>query len=122
MIRLGASLLAACVVMVLSSGEASGDTLPESEHMRVAYADLDLNSDAGAGMLMRRIESAAERVCDFDYIERAPQRRSAARTCMRDAIESAVRQVDSARLQAMYASGGAPALTRREVTLGDASG
>jgi len=55
---LAASLLIAPLVV---SNAAHADQIVRSEH--VAYADLDLVSDAGQASLMKRVNHAVDRVC-----------------------------------------------------------
>lgn len=60
----------------------------------VSFADLNLNSEAGAGVLLNRLSSAASKIC-FEYGTRGLALQSAQTTCYRDAVNLAVASVDS---------------------------
>ena len=60
----------------------------------VSFADLNLNSEAGADMLLGRLSGAASRIC-FEYGTRGLALQSAQTTCYRDAMNLAVASVDS---------------------------
>ena len=63
----------------------------------VSYADLNLNTQAGARVLYNRFRSAAAQVCgdvNLKRLEAAP----AAKTCVDRAIVSSVRAVNHAQL------------------------
>ncbi|MCW6532825.1 MULTISPECIES: UrcA family protein [Sphingomonas] len=50
--------------------------------MRVSYADLNINSDAGLRQLMQRVKGAAEWVCDVSTYMHVPlDEQMAGRTC-----------------------------------------
>jgi UrcA family protein len=66
----------------------------------VSYSDLDLSTTAGARTLYRRISFAAQQVCPFqDEVELS--RRAKNHACREEAIERAVRSVNSAQLAAV---------------------
>jgi UrcA family protein len=70
----------------------------------VSYADLDLSSSKGATALLRRIDSAARRVCP-DEFSRDLHIKALARECQRAATARAVAQVYNVRLSAVHAAG-----------------
>ena len=91
---------AAAVVLTLAAS-ASAD--PASRQAKlvvrpnaiaVSFADLNLNSEAGADMLLGRLSSAASKIC-FEYGTRGLALQSAQTTCYRDAMNLAVASVDS---------------------------
>ena len=59
----------------------------------VQYADLNLNTAAGAKVLYKRIEQAAEQVCG-DTTSRQLEQAAAAKACVERAIVSGVRAVN----------------------------
>lgn len=63
----------------------------------VHYADLNVTTDAGAKVLMRRLRTAAEQVCG-DVDSRQLDQAAAANACVDKAIVAGVRQVNSAQL------------------------
>jgi UrcA family protein len=75
----------------------------ESLRMNVSYADLNIDSPAGVKVLYSRLRSAARRVCaPFDD----GQQRTINfhfRACVKNALDSAVAQVNKPTLSAMHA-------------------
>jgi len=58
--------------------------------MRVSYADLNINSDAGLHRLMQRVKGAAEWVCDVPAYEHvALDEQMASRTCFNESLARA---------------------------------
>ena len=78
---------------------AAADALPTR---RVSYADLDISKPAGAKTLYHRIDAAARQVCEptGKGIGAAEQNRA----CIKQAIDLAVRRVDSAALSELHAA------------------
>jgi UrcA family protein len=74
------------------AGEAVGATT-----RAVAYADLNLDTVAGAKVLYKRIEKAAEAVCG-DVGSRQLEQAAAAKACVDHAVASSVRAVNRAQL------------------------
>jgi UrcA family protein len=72
----------------------------------VRYGDLNLDTRAGVDTLFRRIQVAAQEVCQ-EYEPRGTFAASAAhQLCMRNAISDAVRNVGSPALAAYYSERG----------------
>ncbi|HEY2675446.1 MAG TPA: UrcA family protein, partial [Steroidobacteraceae bacterium] len=66
----------------------------------VSYADLDISSPAGAKILYRRIESAANQVCEYGaYWEMSLRQKQ--HECIDRVIDKAVKDVDSPALSAL---------------------
>ena len=59
----------------------------------VSYADLDISKPAGAKVLYHRIAAAAQQVCVLDIKDLGAAQRD--RTCIRQAIDTAVKGVNS---------------------------
>jgi UrcA family protein len=70
--------------------------------LRVEYADLNLNSEAGAEVMLRRLNRAAASVCGDSYGRRPIEAREAVRACMSDAVERAVSALDHPTVTALY--------------------
>jgi UrcA family protein len=73
--------------------------------VRVPIGDLDLNSQAGADTLIRRVSAAAAHACGIPEavgVTRAEELR-AYRACKAKALAKAVAQVDRPAVQARYA-------------------
>jgi UrcA family protein len=97
--------IAALAMTVLSpvatalAAAPDADALPQ---VAVTFADLDLASDAGATLLLRRIEAAARQVCG-DPRELQPMARSMrVRQCNAQAIERAVTKVGAPKVTLAY--------------------
>jgi UrcA family protein len=95
-----------CATLVLASivsGTAiASDTVIEQPMTAVSFADLNLNSAAGVATLYRRIEHAADQVCDYPRETRQIKITVDLRTCKAKATERAVRQVGSPALNALH--------------------
>jgi UrcA family protein len=90
---------------------ASAETGPEARSAaeRVAYADLDLSTRHGAGQLLVRIEGAARRACGTEptHSPLFPRASAEFRTCVSDAVDTAVQRIGSPTLTAMANPGAA---------------
>jgi UrcA family protein len=99
---LGVSVLCAGAVLATPSGAQEKTSLP------VPYGDLDLSRPEGVLKLYKRIEFAAQRVCE-SYASTELERHPAYLKCYSKAVDDAVRKVGSDRLTAMYLSRARPA-------------
>ena len=97
------AVLAACVA-VGAAGSAHAATAADAPpSLKVRYSDLNLATQAGSQELFSRIEHAAHAVCAPADI-RDLQAVAAASACRAQAIEKAVRDVNSPQLAAVYAA------------------
>ena len=99
---LTAALAASLSLGVVSAARAAtpADAAPT---ITVSYGHLDLGSDEGSSVLYARIVSAAGAVCFADTInihDLGAYTRE--RTCERNAIANAVREVNSSKLAALH--------------------
>jgi UrcA family protein len=84
------------------------DGLPQQ---RVSYAGLDLNTAAGARILLRRLGAAAEQVCarpDQRDLAQLPRFRE----CYAHAVADGVRQVNQRQLTVLYQASSSTAVNR----------
>jgi len=95
-------LLAAAGVIGWTAAAHAGDGDDDIPRQVVKFADLNLDSTAGASTLFRRIESAAERVCGDPRGTRELFTENRLKTCKGQAIERAVDTVNSALLTSLY--------------------
>jgi UrcA family protein len=101
------ALSAACFLLTPAlSGCVSGSARdwPDSGEFlqkRVSYAGLDLNTDAGARVLFRRLKSASEQVCEPLEGQRLDQHQLW-RKCVDRALADAVRQVNRPQVTVLY--------------------
>ena len=72
--------------------------------LEVAYGDLDLTNAEGVKALVRRLTTAAERVCPRTDGRVGLERPLAARECRKQALEQAVRTIGSPELAALHAT------------------
>ncbi|WP_167755828.1 UrcA family protein [Vitreimonas flagellata] len=106
---LGGAIVAACF-MPASDVDARDR---EARSVRVEYGDLNVEADAGAEVLLNRIERAAARACGANQGRRPLSERAATRACVQQAVDQAVSTIDAPRLTALHfgaASGGEAAL------------
>jgi UrcA family protein len=67
----------------------------------VRYADLNINTEAGAEKLYERIRHAAARVCPIEDLRPLAEHAAATR-CRNEVVAQAVSRVSSAQLTAIY--------------------
>jgi UrcA family protein len=91
----------ATLMMALTAPLHAGEVL--GPDIAVRYGDLAIDTEQGAAKLLRRIGSAAQRVCaSLDHGTLAS--RANAKACRQDLTAAAVRQVNHPVLQAVYDS------------------
>jgi UrcA family protein len=90
-------------LLTLASAAASADPrdVMQTRSEKVNFADLNLNTLAGASALYSRIEGAARSVCGPDN---EPFSHGEFKTCCRTAIAAAIAKVNSPLLTAVHAS------------------
>ena len=99
---LAAAATLSCAAPVLAQ---TSDTVPS---VSVKYGDLNIGSPAGAQMLLKRIEAAANTACGGAPDIRQLNQWTSFEACRRSAVARAVVAVDSPMLTAV-AHGGSPA-------------
>jgi UrcA family protein len=95
---------AIALACLLVASNAFADDQSRSE--TVKFADLKVDTSAGAEVLYRRIQSAARRVCSYDAT--SIQGPSTWQNCVRPTIDAAVAKVNSPQLTALH-TGRSPA-------------
>ena len=95
-------MLTAAGVIGLAAAAHAGDANYDRPEQVVKFADLDLNSLAGAAALYRRIESAAQEVCGDPHRGRDLLSAIRFNSCREQAIERAVNSVNSAVLSDLH--------------------
>ena len=75
----------------------------------VSFRDLDMNTQAGAAKLYRRIQGAAQRVCGYEPT--LAQAQSIWQHCVLPTIDAAVAKVNNPQLTALHTGGSSPAAT-----------
>jgi UrcA family protein len=95
-----AAVAAVCLAAVAAGARA--DEAANGVAVRtVHYAAINLNTQAGAAVLYKRIRNAAEQVCG-DVGARDLTEAAAARACVDRAVFASVRSVDNPTLTAEY--------------------
>jgi len=84
--------LALILAAAFSAGAARAAPSPiaETTTVHVRVADLDLQSEAGARVALRRITRAADAVCGDEADSRDLQRRAMFETCVRSVVDATV--------------------------------
>jgi len=98
---LGAAAL--LVTLPAQAGTDRTDTPVNDTAVVVRYADLNLSTAAGTQALYARISAAASRACGGQPDFRDLHQQQQYRACYDKAMEKAVHEIDSVRLQALYA-------------------
>jgi UrcA family protein len=82
---------------------ASADDLAGRSE-KVTYSDLNVEKEAGAQSLYRRIQQAAKRVCGVESLKVAGNLRqlSQQKNCYRDALDATVAKIDNAALTELH--------------------
>ena len=70
----------------------------------VNYADLNIDAWAGANVLYRRIEAAAEKVCGVSTRRDSLVVVQSQKACMTSVVESAVRKVNNSAVASIHLS------------------
>jgi UrcA family protein len=95
-----AAVAAVCLAAV-TAGAHADEAASAVPARTVHYADLNLNTPAGAAVLYKRIRNAAEQVCG-DVGSRDLAQAAAARACVGRAIFASVHTVNNPQLTSEY--------------------
>lgn len=100
-------LAASFAFFVAASGTAHAQTASlHARQVEVSYADLNLNSEAGAHVMLSRLQAAARQACggwpDMHNLDTW----TIYRNCVRDAMDGAMAQLNAPLVAQLY--GGAP--------------
>jgi UrcA family protein len=83
------------------NGAAAG-TFTAMPRIAVSYADLNLKSEAGARVMLGRLQAAAASVCGGAAVSSHLDDVTAFRACTRQALDRAVSDLRSPRVSALY--------------------
>jgi UrcA family protein len=97
------AIVAALGVTSLAIGAHADESVVRAPARTVHYSDLNLNTQAGAEVLYKRIRNAAEQVCG-DVGSRQLEEAAAARACVEQAVVGSVRAVNNLQLTNTYNS------------------
>jgi UrcA family protein len=93
--------IASCAFGLLVLSPASAATV-ERTTQRVSYADLNLDHQAGAELMLHRIRSAADAVCGDRFGRMSLREHAGIRACSRAAMNKGVSDVGSPVLAALF--------------------
>jgi len=94
-------ILAIATLTVIASSALAGSG---TENVTVTYEDLNIQSQAGAQVLYRRLESAAEHVCGATHYRQPISLKTVRERCVRDKLSAAVEAVNSEVLTSIHNS------------------
>ncbi len=103
-------LIAGASLALVLAGPVSTFAAPthgsDADKIRISFADLNINNEAGAEVLYRRLQRAAKTVCGVDSIHVLGSVKRVAETkrCSRQALDEFVGRIDSAALKKIHAS------------------
>ena len=98
------SLLPLAIIAVPAIAAAAAPTQIEDASIKVSYADLNIQSEAGARVLYTRLKRATEEVCGIQthVINGSLAETLHARTCYRETLEASVEKIDSDALSRIH--------------------
>jgi UrcA family protein len=91
----------AALCLASATGAYADDAMANVPTRTVHYADLNLNTQAGAAVLYKRIRVAAAQVCG-DVNSRRLDEAAAAQACVDHAVNASVQSVNNAKLTNEY--------------------
>ena len=89
------AVIAATLVTAFSIPATPSQAADDVRTERVSYADLNLDTEAGAHTLALRLRAAAKRVCDIDFLGAGAAEEA---RCEKTAIDSARKTLEERRL------------------------
>ncbi len=97
------AVFAICAPATASSGAVNG---LKGQSVKVSYADLNLQKEAGAKVLYRRLQQASKKACGVESYKNAGSLREVAemRRCYETSLTSSVAKVNSALLTKIHES------------------
>lgn len=93
----------AALALAIAAGEAAADPVLTPYRVAIAYADLKLDSEAGARAAMTRIAIAARAACGAAPSPRQIKASQIHRACLGDFAAAAVAAIDTPLLTALHA-------------------
>lgn len=103
------SLIATATIVALSFpavAAASPESGIKGKSVKVSYADLDLEKEAGAKSLYRRLQQASKEACGVETLQNAGSVRVMAemKRCYRETLTTVVKRVDNERVTKIHES------------------
>jgi UrcA family protein len=104
--KTGIALLVAVGITVPAVASAADPSEDEETSVKVSYADLNIDSEAGARVLYSRLKRASQRACNVESLTEhgSVDRARDAKACYEEVLSAAVANIDSAALSKIHAS------------------
>ncbi len=102
MSRMFQALCVATCAFAMLTAPASAGTNRQHQAVAVHYGDLNLSSEAGAKVLIRRVDQAARQACGVETGSRGLVRREQ-RRCRAEAMSEAIAEVNQPVVTTMFA-------------------
>jgi UrcA family protein len=99
--NLGLATVTVLGVATLAISAHADESVAQVPARTIHYSDVNLNTQAGAEVLFKRIRRAAELVCG-DVDSRQLKEAAAARACIEQAVIGSIRAVNNPRLTNTY--------------------
>ena len=103
--KTGISAFMALAIALPAIGSAAAAVEIDDALVRVSYADLNIQSEAGARVLYSRLKHASEMVCDVGSFSEhgSVERARTAKECYQAALSKFVDNIDSDELKKIHA-------------------
>ncbi len=104
--RLAAALLPLILFSMPAAASDDSKRGVDTDRVSVSYADLNLDSEAGAARLYSRFKHAAEEFCGINFIHvyRELSYTRKARQCYADTLDEFVAKIDSELVEKLHSS------------------
>ena len=87
--------LITATLMTVTAAPAFADQIQTQHQITVDYSGIDIESQAGAKIVLHRIERAAEKVCGVRHGTKSLSEIRLQRLCVVDAVEKAIKSVST---------------------------
>ena len=100
------ALLVAVGITLPAVASAGDPSQEKASSVKVSYADLNIDSEAGARVLYSRLKRASEKACNVESLTEhgSVDRARDAKACYEEVLSDAVANIDSAALAKIHAS------------------
>ena len=98
------TLAASVAAIAVAAAPAFAGSTPKIQKEAVSIAGYDLSTETGAKIVLEKISAAAQRVCDVREHRLSLQDHAASKTCMAEAMNAAIAQINKPVLNRLYAA------------------
>lgn len=96
--------VALTALMLVAADARAVESIELAPSIQVQYAQEELDTDAGAANVYRKLKKAARRVCGIDGGFLNLHEKTVAQQCVTDTLAAAVRKIDRPMLTSLHAS------------------